>query len=289
MRQMILMVGPPASGKSTYAQALEGFTRISQDDMGKMEHLTEFQDALARGENVVVDRLNHLAEQRQRYLLPAKIQGYTTKIVIMCTPKSECLARFKTREAHPTIKNETDMGRATEMFTSKYEPVREEEADIVERVLWKTERDKAVVFDLDNTVSDASHREHFLKGEKRDWNSFFNAQQYDKPFPWAVALMNAIEKLDDGTKIVICTARPDTYRSMTEEWLFKHQLWFDELFMRSRSDRRRDDIIKENMFEFDILSQYDVLFHVDDRKMVIDALRKKGITVLDCAGEKGNF
>ena len=32
-----------------------------------------------------------------------------------------------------------------------------------------------VIFDLDGVISDASHRQHFLKGAEKDWDGFFSA------------------------------------------------------------------------------------------------------------------
>lgn len=33
---------------------------------------------------------------------------------------------------------------------------------------------KYVIVDIDGTVADLSHRIHFIEGEKKDWDSFYN-------------------------------------------------------------------------------------------------------------------
>jgi predicted kinase len=64
---LLILVGLPGSGKSTFAHALETtqggrkWTRASQDDSASKRR-AEVEDtvrrALARGDNVVVDRVN---------------------------------------------------------------------------------------------------------------------------------------------------------------------------------------------------------------------------------------
>ena len=38
-----------------------------------------------------------------------------------------------------------------------------------------------IIVDIDGTIADCSHRLHYIKGEKKDWNSFFKAAGKDKP------------------------------------------------------------------------------------------------------------
>ena len=74
---------------------------------------------------------------------------------------------------------------------------------------------------------------------------------------------------------------------MSEEWLKKNNLWFGHLFMRSAGDHRQDDIVKEIILDFDILTQFKPEFAIDDRQQVVDMWRKRGIVCLQCA--KGDF
>lgn len=46
------------------------------------------------------------------------------------------------------------------------------------------------VFDIDNTLADTGHRQHFLERRPRDWSGFFGAAPTDPPLgrgwpsPW---------------------------------------------------------------------------------------------------------
>lgn len=44
------------------------------------------------------------------------------------------------------------------------------------------------VFDLDNTLADTAHRQHFLELRPRDWDGFFSAAPADPPLAEGVAL-----------------------------------------------------------------------------------------------------
>ena len=71
-------------------------------------------------QNIIVDRINHTKEQRQRYLAPAKAAGYSTEIVVLHEPYEVCLKRCIERKDHPTIKDEATAKKALHMFYTKY-------------------------------------------------------------------------------------------------------------------------------------------------------------------------
>ena len=119
-KQLILMVGPQGSGKTTYCEArLKGYLRVSQDDQGK-DHIKILENALKAGEpRIVVDRINFDRWQRGRYLRAAKRQGYATKILWLNEDKEECAKRCRERRKHPTLKVE-NVDRALSMYCLLY-------------------------------------------------------------------------------------------------------------------------------------------------------------------------
>lgn len=132
MKKAVILVGPQGSGKTTFCkETLPDYTRISQDEQGKNGHFDSFKAAINRGEDIVVDRINHLRKQRKRYIEPLKEEGYRVIIVKMNLPYDVCLDRLSNRTDHPTLTNTCNetLKSALSMYFKQYQDVRESEAD----------------------------------------------------------------------------------------------------------------------------------------------------------------
>lgn len=284
-KRLMLLVGPPGSGKSTFAKkcVADRFIHINQDLQGK-EHLHVFDIAVQAGQDVVVDRMNFSRGQRARYLDIAKKHGYQTAITVFHESLGTCLKRCKERVGHSTIKDEVSARSALNTFFTKYERVQDNEADTVQRLWPDGAKPSAIICDLDGTLCDVEHRRHFVRrpeGEKKDWKGFFEGISEDKIVqPVADILRRSAERYE----IVYCSGRPDNYRKITEEWLRSKYLAFSgELYMRARNDQRQDNIVKEIILDFEILTRYTPFFMLDDRQQVVDMWRSRGYTCLQCA------
>lgn len=292
MAKLILMVGPPGSGKTSYCEKFKDFYRISQDDQGKI-HWVNFCFNIHVKNNIIVDRMGFNKQQRDRYLKPAKEAGYETEIVVIHENYETCLNRCLKRENHPTIKDETNAKSALNTFFSKYERVEDSEADKVTRIWPEGIKDKVVICDLDGTLCNTSHREYLVKNlvvddkqvQKKNWPKFFAELCNDTPNWWCVTLLDGLDKL--GVPVIYCSGRPDSYRKETEEWLSRYELTRKYLFMRNRNDSRKDSIAKEIILDFEILTRWKPFFAIDDRTQVVQMWRSRGITTLQCA--EGNF
>jgi len=100
---------------------------------------------------------------------------------------------------------------------------------------------EVIIFDLDGVISDAAHRQHFLKGTERDWDGFFSACTEDPPIISGVKLINVLNKYH---KTIILTARPSSVQSKTVHWLKRHSVVSDVLIMRSDDDHRQSSEMK---------------------------------------------
>ena len=141
--------------------------------------------------------------------------------------------------------------------------------------------EKAIIVDLDGTLCDVEHRVHHVHSKPKNWKAFNQAMDQDQPYFWCIELIAAMKAR--GYKVFFVTGRDENFREMTESWLAKHKVEFDELHMRKKADFREDSEVKEEIYVKKIEKRAQVLFVVDDRKSVVERWRKLGLTCLQCA------
>ncbi|MFF3677685.1 hypothetical protein ACFYYS_27380 [Streptomyces sp. NPDC002120] len=139
------------------------------------------------------------------------------------------------------------------------------------------------VFDIDNTLADTGHRQHFLERRPRDWTGFFGAAPADPPLARGVAL--AVESAAD-CEVVYLTGRPERCRADTLDWLARHGLPEGRLWMRGNQDRRPARTTKLEVLGR-IARGREVRMLVDDDELVCRAARAAGFRVVqaDWAGD----
>ncbi|MER6471960.1 LNS2 domain-containing protein [Streptomyces collinus] len=132
------------------------------------------------------------------------------------------------------------------------------------------------VFDLDNTLADTAHRQHFLTGRPRDWNGFFAAAPADPPLAEGVALVLETAR---ECEIVYLTGRPERCRRDTLDWLAAHGLPDGRVHMRRDADRRPARFTKLEILRR-IARDREVRVLVDDDELVCDDAERAGFTVV---------
>lgn len=157
-----------------------------------------------------------------------------------------------------------------------------------------TERLPCVIFDLDGTLADLSHRLHHIQNKPKNWPAFFDAMAEDSLIPSVAWLFRAVRNSrvpvgspmpqdQESPVAIICSGRPDNYRELTQRWLFAHCLAPYALYMRSEGDYRADDIVKRELLAKIREDGFDPLLVVDDRDRVVNMWRDEGLTCLQCA------
>ena len=125
---------------------------------------------------------------------------------------------------------------------------------------------EVIIFDLDGVISDAAHRQHFLKGTERDWDGFFSACTDDPPIISGVKLINV---LNINHKTIILTARPSSVQSKTVHWLKRHSVVWDVLIMRSDDDHQQSSEMKLSALkQIRDAGYYPILVFDDDPKNI---------------------
>jgi len=131
-QRVIVLVGLPASGKSTIAGILDrrdGWVRINQDELGDRKACkAQMEIALKGGKSVIIDRCNFDIEQRKIWIDIAHENGIAqVECVWLDVKKDVCHKRAVRRKDHPTIKNAADASKAIENLYKKFiEPTESE-------------------------------------------------------------------------------------------------------------------------------------------------------------------
>lgn len=289
-----VMTGLPASGKTTAARALQTeaagrMRRVNLDDLRAMLDLPDperrrsyrheqtvlaVQDAAVRaavddGFDVVVDN-THLTSRIPKRL-KAAVAGRAVFVVHDFTdvPLEECLRRDAARE-RPVgeevirILNDKRMSAKKGGWRLTAEWLNDQPA--VERYVPDPALPPAVMCDIDGTLA--------LTGDRSPYDfSRCEIDVLNEPVRYA---LDAFRRAD-GDTIVLLSGRGEEHRPQTEAWLRRHEVPYDELWMRPLGDTRRDDVVKAELFDAHVRHRYAVRVSLDDRDRVVAVWRRMGL------------
>ncbi|MEU3778695.1 AAA family ATPase [Streptomyces sp. NPDC032472] len=289
-----VMTGLPASGKTTAARALQAeaagrMRRVNLDDLRSMldvpdpergrsyrheQTVLAIQDAAVRaavedGFDVVVDN-THLTSRIPKRL-KAAVAGRATFVVHDFTdvPVEECLRRDASRErpvgeevirilAQKHASAKKGGWRLTAEWLNDQPAVEPYRAD--------PSLPSAVMCDIDGTLA--------LTGDRSPYDfSRCGIDALNEPVRYA---LDAFRRAD-GDRIVLLSGRGEEHRPQTEEWLERHKVPYDELWMRPLGDTRRDDVVKAELFDAHVRHRYAVRVSLDDRDRVVAVWRRMGL------------
>lgn len=122
---LIIMMGIPASGKSTFvARHLQDFSRINLDNLRTREREDAMLHALfISEENIVVDNTNVSPDEREKYFQLADKNGYMVVGLFMESILKDCMKRNAQREGDAKIPDKGVEARAKDLvMPTKDEP-----------------------------------------------------------------------------------------------------------------------------------------------------------------------
>ncbi len=130
-----------------------------------------------------------------------------------------------------------------------------------------------VVFDLDGTLANNKHRQHFVENKPKNWTAFFDNCDKDTLNESVFAAFKGHVAL--GHRVEIWTGRTDRVMGKTVKWLFNAGIKPKRLTrMRHECDYTVDHVLKEKWMKED---RPDLVY--DDRDKVVKMWRENGI---DC-------
>ena len=100
------------------------------------------------------------------------------------------------------------------------------------------EKQRWAIFDLDNTIANINDRlQKSTINDKLNYKLLHNQEYiklYDKPIKATIDLVNVLSAFN--IRILILTARADSTRSVTVDWLLKNNVIYDALIMKTLKD-----------------------------------------------------
>lgn len=287
--KIVMTKGLPGSGKSTWAKQLidkepETWKRVNKDDLRSMvdngkwsknneKLILQMRDALItssliNGKNVIVDDTN-LSEKHEKDLRAlAVLWGHDFEIKDFTDVALDiCIDRDSRRE-HPV---------GEKVIRKMYNEFLKPKEHALNPVIFSYELPYAVIFDLDGTLAHIGDRSPY---DSRNCG----VDELNGSISWLLLAM----KFDiEDMNVILCSGRKEEAREATVEWLVRHDIKWDQLFMRKDGDDRKDSIVKKEIFENEIKNKYNIVFVVDDRDQVVKVWRDLGLTCLQC--NYGNF
>jgi predicted kinase len=298
-QRLEVLVGLPASGKSTYAdkrQDAEPMTvTLSRDSYRLMlknrqvcskpveDLITEFMGediaaCLRRGFSVIVDN-THVKEryatayERFREEFPSVHIQYTyfeTK-VWEAIERDEKRGHAK-RVGSDVINRMNESLRhfsATETFQQLLEGTYRPTEGVFAPIALNAGNPKAVTVDLDGTAALMCDRSPY-DGSKCDQDLL------NEPVAELVFMYHNM-----GYRILFLSGREDKWEPQTRTFLERHFSTIPyELFMRKSKDMRKDSVIKEELFRERIAPHYNAKVAIDDRLQVVKMWAKIGVFCL---------
>lgn len=294
---LIIYRGLPASGKTTLAKAWVAEdpahrARVNRDDLRLMlhdgvwlgkdteQHIVKARDRLIRGLlesgiDVASDDTNLASDVVRQLARVASGSGASVRIVDLTAEVSleECVARDRERR-HPV--GEEVIRKMHKRYLQGKEtplPVPSSAMALPPAVIPyepKSGTPPAIMVDLDGTL--CLHNGRSPYDESRVGDDLPNR-----------AVLEVIFEMSEQYEVIFCSGRSENCREATEKWLHRHVGWSAPLFMRGADDKRKDAIVKCELFDKHIRDNYDVRFVLDDRRRVVDAWRGIGLTVFQVA------
>lgn len=286
VQSLIITIGIPGSGKSTWAQRMvdlrpHNVVRVNRDDIRvtlgfiydpkREDEVTKIQDEkihllLSAGYTVIVDDTHLNPKYRVSRQVQAKQHNveYCVNDTFLQVPVRVCIDRDRTRGVHSVGKD------VIEELYYKWWKGQDKPLNIGKTNHLGNEQ-TAIICDLDGTLAmipkgASPYKRDFLK---------------DTLNPAVADLLNSNS---DRHAILITSGREAEDYEASYKWLVENRMPFAKLIMRATGDSRPDTIVKKELYMNNIQGKYRVIYVVDDRPSVVRMWRAElGLTVFQPA------
>lgn len=156
-----------------------------------------------------------------------------------------------------------------------------------------------VIFDIDGTLADASHRLHFIQQDPKDWDSFLSDEQVakDAPIKHTWDILAGMVSMPNRYRVIFITGRAERTRQMTYDWLTDsacpirwevNNAWIRHtryqgrhmgpiLYMRKDGDRRKSELTKRTLLKAARSDGFNPQIVFEDRRADAAMWREEGL------------
>lgn len=298
-KQIIITVGVPASGKTTWAKNFvaenPSYVKIERDDFRygmkdisigdkKFENfITELQykaihTALNNKYNVIISDTNCNLKYLKVLLEEFKYKADIT-LKFFDTSLEVCVARDSWRERSVGEEIINRMWKGYQDVINEFSTWQFPRQEFIySPTPFDDSLENCIIVDLDGTLAHSNGKRGYY-----DWK---NVGMDDVDLD----VWEMIEaSFEYGHKLIFLTGRSKECYGETRDWLFqKVNLVASkyQLLMRESKDFRPSTVVKKELYENFIKDKYNVIFAIDDKEDICEMWRSLGIKAFQCMSDK---
>lgn len=289
MPKLIACWGLPASGKSTwskdYVRKHGDWVRINRDDLRTMFHGRPWGDPdkehrisatrddlilhfMHDGVNIIVDETNLHPRSLPalKRIVDTWNKAFDTKYEFVVKRFEISVEKAIERDLQrPVSVGETVIRRMYNNYIDPKQPAPK----------FNPTLPTAIIVDMDGTLAHFNGRGPY-EFEKCSTDTL------DDNVAEAVRAAHA-----QGKTVIVLSGRDDSCYDDTVQWLKDHKVPFDHIWMRATGDKRKDSLVKQEIFDANVRNKFNIAYVIDDRQQVVDMWRKNGLVCWQVA--EGNF
>ena len=308
MKNIYITLGPPLSGKSTFANLITKYDPeikivsrdIIRDNLKDHSQSSEIEKIINNIEqiyitsiikkyDIIFDNTNSKVSYIKdliKYIVKSKVKDVKLHLIDFTDIPLEILKqRLNDRERkvpwdvikklhNRCIQNKKEILKIINDFNTNT-PIPNSQDGVIKKIN-NDSLPKALIVDIDGTLSHSGGiRSPF------EYHKVIN-DDIDEIIRHVVISYRSM-----GYYIIIVSGRDDSCYDLTGQWLNKHHVPYDFMYMRKSGDFRKDRIIKKEIYDKYIKNNFNILFCLDDRNQVVEMWREIGVKCLQV--QEGDF
>lgn len=179
----------------------------------------------------------------------------------------ECLRRNRLREWNKRVPDSV----VYQMFLQNYE-------------LFDCQKNWYVIVDIDGTISDLSHRLHYLEEKPKNYDAFYDEVDKDLPISQVIDI---VRDLSQYRHIIITSGRTNKTCDKTVDWLKKYNVPYDALLMKQWYFIQTDIEAKTSIYN-KCLKGKNIIMSIDDRPSIVELWKSFWIFTIS-VNQRGDF